>query len=169
MEHRRPDRIDPKYGAKSQATLEQLKSLAWLLDNSIRLPGGFRIGVEALLGLIPVVGDTLGVLLSSYIVTQAAKLGVPRRVLLRMILNIAIEGVVGLVPGLGDIFDAAWKANQRNVNLLLRQVEQPGETRRASGWFVGLAMLLLIVLTVLLLIGSVLFINWAWDASVGPV
>lgn len=145
-----------------------MKALAWLLDSSIRLPGGFRIGVEAFLGVIPFVGDTVGVLFSSYIVARAAKLGVPRSVLLRMVLNIAIEGVVGLVPVLGDVFDAAWKANQRNVNLLVRHAEQPGKTGRASRWFIGLMVLALIILTSLLVIVSVLLIKWAWRAVGGP-
>lgn len=145
-----------------------MQALAWLLDSSIRLPGGFRIGVEALLGLIPVVGDTVGVLFSSYIITRAAKLGVPRSVLLRMVMNVAIEGVVGLFPVLGDVFDAAWKANLRNVNLLTRYVEQPGQTGHASRWFVVLCVLVLIVLTSLLAIGSVLLIKWAWQAVGGP-
>lgn len=167
MEHPRASRPGPQGTSKSRAALEQLKALAWLLDSSIRLPGGFRIGVEALLGLIPFVGDMVGVLLSSYIVIRAAKLGVPGSVLLRMVLNVAIEGVIGLIPVLGDVFDAAWKANQRNVNLLARHVEQPRKTVRASRWFVGVTVMALIVLISLLVIGSVVLIKWAWHAFAG--
>ena len=151
-----------------RAALAQMKALAWLLDNSIRLPGGFRIGVDALIGLIPFAGDVAGVLFSSYIVIRAAKLGVPRSVLTHMVMNIAIEGVLGLIPLLGDLFDAAWKANQRNVNLLTRHAEQPGKTRRASRWFVALCVLALMGLTSLLLIGSFLLIQWAWQVMGGP-
>lgn len=168
MAHRPPKHPGSHSTDKTRAALAQMKALAWLLDNSIRLPGGFRIGVEALLGLIPVVGDTVGVLFSSYIVTRAAKLGVPRSVLLRMVMNVAIEGVLGLVPVLGDLFDAVWKANQRNVNLLTRYVEHPGKTGHASRGFVVLCGLALIVLTSLLVIGSLLLIKWAWHAVGGP-
>lgn len=113
--------------------LDRVRRLAWLLDNSIPLPGlRFRIGVEAILGLIPGIGDALGVALSSYILREAWRLGVPRSVLLRMGLNVAIEGIVGAVPLLGDLFDAAWKANLRNVALLEAHVNDPRRTERAS-------------------------------------
>jgi uncharacterized protein DUF4112 len=113
---------------------QRLKRLAWLLDSSIPIPGlKFRIGLDAIVGLIPGVGDFVGVALSSYIVARAARLGAPPTVLARMAMNIAIEAVVGLVPLLGDLFDAAWKANQRNVRLLAAYVERPETVRRRSG------------------------------------
>ncbi|MGH8692014.1 MAG: DUF4112 domain-containing protein, partial [Burkholderiales bacterium] len=89
------------------------------LDSSIPIPGTrMTIGLDALVGLVPVVGDLLGVLVSAYILAQAARMGVAKRVLARMALNIAIEGLAGMVPIAGDVFDAAWKANQRNLRLL---------------------------------------------------
>src|SRR5687767_9579377 len=103
----------------ARETHQRLSQLAWLLDSSIPIPGTrFTIGLDALLGLFPVLGDLLGVLVSSYIVNEAARLGAPRSVLLRMALNVGIEGIIGIVPFAGDVFDAAWKANQRNVRLL---------------------------------------------------
>ena len=106
-------RADP---ARTRARLERL---AWLLDSSIRIPGTRRtVGIDALIGLVPVVGDLVGVALSSYILAEAARLGAGRSVLARMAFNIALEGVVGMVPLLGDAFDAAWKANRRNMRLL---------------------------------------------------
>ena len=98
---------------------ERLRRLAWLLDSSIPIPGTrWSIGVDALIGLFPVVGDLAGVLLSGYVLVEAARLGAGKAVLARMALNIAIEGVVGIVPLVGDLFDAGFKANQRNVRLL---------------------------------------------------
>lgn len=98
---------------------ERLRRLAWLLDSSIRIPGTrWTVGIDALIGLVPGLGDAVGVLLSSYIVYQAARLGATRGVLARMVLNIAIEGLVGAIPILGDLFDAGFKANQRNIRLL---------------------------------------------------
>lgn len=102
-----------------KAIRSQINHLAWLLDNSITIPLiGYRIGLEAIIGLIPVVGDAAGVLLSSYIVAQAMRLGVPRTVLARMVVNILLEGVIGVIPIIGDLFDATFKANIRNVRLL---------------------------------------------------
>jgi hypothetical protein len=76
------------------------------------------VGLDGLIGLIPGVGDTVGSLLSAYILYEAIKLGVPRRVLLRMATNIGLDTIVGLVPVVGDIFDIAWKANKKNMRLL---------------------------------------------------
>ena len=140
---------------------QRLKRLAWLLDSSIPIPGTrLSIGLDALVGLVPFVGDLLGVLLSSTILVEAARLGVSRAVLARMALNVAIEGVVGVVPLAGDVFDAAWKANQRNVRLLERWLDEPRRAQRASfalvaGMIAGLAVL---AATTLLLM--VLALRW---------
>ena len=99
--------------------ISRLRRLAWLLDSSLPLPGTrWRIGLDALIGLVPFIGDFVGVAFSGVILAEAARLGVGKRVLARMALNVALEGLVGLVPLAGDVFDAAWKANQRNVRLL---------------------------------------------------
>ena len=99
-------------------TLEHLRRLSRLLDSAIPLPGGFRIGLDGILGLIPGIGDALGASLSTYIVIQAARLGASPLQLSRMILNILLETLLGAVPVLGDLFDIAWKANERNMALL---------------------------------------------------
>jgi hypothetical protein len=109
----------PSLDASLEARRERLRRLAWLLDSSIRVPGTrWRVGYDALIGLVPGLGDLAGVLLSTYIVVEAARLGASRGVLARMALNIAIEGLIGAVPLAGDLFDAAFKANQRNIRLL---------------------------------------------------
>ena len=102
---------------------------------------------------MPLLGDLVGVLASTYILGEAARLGVGRSVLLRMALNIALEGIVGVVPLAGDLFDAAWKANQRNVRLLEQWMEQPRRSERASLALVaGLALALLAVVVAALLL-----------------
>jgi hypothetical protein len=127
----------------SAATLEQVRRLARTLDTSIPLPGGLRIGWDAVLGLIPGVGDGAGAVLSSFIVLQSARLGASRAVLTRMVGNVALEALLGAVPFLGDLFDAAFKANVRNVRLLEQHLAAPGRTQRAStGWVVGLLVVL---------------------------
>src|SRR5882672_8900845 len=117
-------------------TRQRLASLAWLLDSSIPIPGTrFTVGIDALIGLFPVLGDLIGVLLSSYILGEAARLGAPKVVLMRMAFNVGVEGVVGIVPFAGDLFDAAWKANQRNVRLLDAWLDQPHKAERSSRAF----------------------------------
>ncbi len=99
--------------------LERLDRLATLLDNSIRIPGtGIYIGLDGLVGLIPGFGDALMLLTSLYIVLRALMLGAPLSIVLQMLINVALDFVVGSVPVLGDIFDIAFKANIRNVDLL---------------------------------------------------
>jgi hypothetical protein len=97
----------------------RVEQLAWLLDNSIVIPGiGRRIGIDALLGIIPVVGDIAGGALGGWIVYEAWRLGAPARVIAKMLGNLAIDTGVGAIPIAGDVFDAAWKANRRNADLL---------------------------------------------------
>ena len=144
---------------------EVLRQLAWLLDSSIRVPGTrLSIGIDALLGLLPVAGDLLGVLLSSYILVEAARLGAPKSLLYRMAFNVAVEGVVGIVPLAGDVFDAAWKANQKNVQLLEAHFREPARTAAASRlWVAGITALVL-----MLGLGAVwltyVAARWLWTA-----
>ena len=148
-----------------QEVRRRLARLAWLLDNSIPLPGvRFRIGLDAILGLIPGVGDLLGVLLSSYIVREAARAGAPPSVLARMAANIAIEGVVGLVPFFGDVFDAAWKANQRNLALFEAHVGNPRRTRASSRMFVAGLVAVLVVFIALTAAAAFLIVRAMWQA-----
>jgi hypothetical protein len=132
------------------ALRRRLGRLAWLLDSAIQIPGTrFRVGLDALVGLIPGFGDIAGVLLSSYIVREAARAGAPTSVLLHMAWNVAVEGVVGMIPFAGDVFDAVWKANQRNVALLEAHFENPQRAQRSSRVFVALLILGLISLVAL--------------------
>ena len=142
-------------GSERDVVTRRLRHLAWLLDSSIPLPGlGFRIGLDALIGLVPGLGDIVGTLLSGYIVAEAARIGAPRALLMRMAVNVGVEAVVGAVPVLGDLFDAGWKANQRNVALLGVFLAQPVREQRASKAFVWalLAALLGVVVAICALI-----------------
>ena len=140
---------------------ERLARLAWLLDSSIPIPGTrFSIGLDALIGLVPVLGDIVGVLLSSYIVREAAALGVGRSILARMAVNVAIEGLVGMVPFAGDVFDAAFKANQRNVRLLNAWLDDPHRTTARSRGYMFFLILALVVLLVVIVAGGVLLVRW---------
>ena len=143
----------------------RLSRLAWLLDSSIPLPGTrFRFGVDAILGLIPGLGDVLGVLLSSYIVREAARLGAPPSVLVRMTFNVAVEGIVGLVPFAGDVFDAVWKANQRNYALLDAHLTHPERTAKASRIFVAMLIVALVAFIVLTAVAAIMIVRLMWQA-----
>lgn len=136
--------------------LQHVRFFSNLLDQCIVLPGGFRIGIDPIIGLIPGFGDVLSAALSLYIVYQAALLGLPKRFLLRMLGNIAIETLVGTFPVLGDVFDAVWKANMRNLRLIELHYA-PANDGRSKGkillWIVGvLAAFLMAYLTVIYLV-----------------
>jgi len=95
---------------------------AWWLDDCLSIPGTrFRFGLDAIVGLIPFAGDALAFGVSALTITRAARAGVPRGVLLRMARNVAVDFVGGLVPGLGDVFDAVFKSHRRNFELLRKE------------------------------------------------
>jgi hypothetical protein len=143
---------------------ERLARLAWLLDSSIPIPGTrFTIGLEALIGLFPVIGDAIGVFLSSYIVREAAALGVSRSILARMMFNVALEGLVGMIPLAGDVFDAAYKANQRNVRLLNAWLEHPRAAQRSSRAFMVGLTAGLVGFLVLVCAAGFLLARWLWN------
>lgn len=132
---------------------ESLDRLSWLMDDFIRLPViGWRVGLDALVGLIPGFGDTATSLVSFYILVSAVRYGVPKVTLLRMGMNLGIDYVVGSLPVVGDLFDAWWKSNQQNVDLLSKRATVSAEEARQGtigDWlFVGLIILLLIGLAV---------------------
>jgi Domain of unknown function (DUF4112) len=107
--------------------IERLERLARLLDTAIVVPGtNIRFGADAIIGLMPGIGDAITTALSAWIVYEAHKLGVPRRLLARMIANMAVDGLVGAVPLAGDVFDVMWRANRRNVRLLREHLEREG-------------------------------------------
>lgn len=127
---------------------ESLERLSWIMDDLVRIPVvGWRVGLDALVGLIPGFGDTATSLVSFYILAAAVRYRVPKVTLLRMGLNIGIDYVVGSLPLVGDLFDAWWKSNQRNVALLSKRATvSASEARRGklSDWlFVGLMIVLL--------------------------
>jgi hypothetical protein len=149
-------------------TRRRLERLAWYLDNSIPIPGlNARIGLDPLLGLLPGIGDTVGALLSSYILAEAARLGAPKLVLLKMAFNIVVEALAGALPVLGDFFDMAWKANQRNVQLLGDYLDQPRKMVVASRLFVWTLGALLVGLVIFIGMLGFLLVRAVWLAVSG--
>ena len=148
--------------------VNNLRRLSQLLDNAIPIPGtGYRIGLDPILGLLPGGGDTVAGALGAYIIIEAARMGLPRKVVGEMVGNIIFDSVVGMIPVLGDLFDVTWKANVRNMALLEKHLHitpktqksdlAPSEALRGLGsaearserlFLIGLALLLaLIVIT----------------------
>jgi hypothetical protein len=110
---------------QQHAALKRLERFSRLTDSSITIPfTGFKIGVDALIGLLPVAGDMAGLVLSSYVLIEAQRLGVSPAIKLRIIANMLIDFVGGLLPIVGDIFDAYFKANTRNTRLLKKYLAQ---------------------------------------------
>jgi hypothetical protein len=154
----RIESVDPDHSR------QRLRLLAWLLDSSIPIPGTrYTIGIDPLIGLFPVIGDLVGVLLSMFILNAASRLGAPRTLLLRMAFNAGIEGLFGMFPIAGDVFDAAWKANQRNVRLLEEWLDQPQRATRSSRLFA--AGLICALAGFLILLGGLAFLLLRWLAG----
>ena len=144
---------------------KRLQNLARLLDNSIPVPGlNFRIGLDGLVGLIPFVGDALGTLMSSYILAEAARMQVPKSLLVRMGFNIIIDALIGLIPFIGDISDFVWKANLRNVQLLEDYIETPQRVTRSSRLLTFALIVAVIVIVILITMLSIWLLQAVWTA-----
>jgi hypothetical protein len=112
-------------GSSRADRIKQLESLANFLDTAIALPGtNIRVGFDAVIGLIPGVGDVITTVTSLYIVHQARQLGAPTHLILRMLGNIAIDGLAGSIPFVGDVFDTFYRSNRRNMDLLRRHLDR---------------------------------------------
>lgn len=138
---------------------QRLQRVAWLLDAAFRIPGTQqRFGLDALIGLIPGVGDALGALLSTYIIVEAARRGASVWMVTRMLGNVAVETIIGAIPLLGDLFDVVFKANMRNLALLGDTLERGAPARDPQGvlrlatFLIGATMLTLLVATLMLTI-----------------
>jgi len=138
--------MDDQKRLRQQATLERLDRFSRFTDSSIRIPfTRFEFGAEALIGLLPVVGDAAGLVLSGYVLLEAQRAGVSGATKRRMLRNMLIDFVGGLVPVIGDAFDAIFKANTRNTRLvrrdLLKQLEEEESKRFPWGTLLGLSLL----------------------------
>jgi hypothetical protein len=127
--------------------MEGLRRFAQLLDNAFLVPGTtYRVGLDPILGLIPGLGDLISPLFTIGMLLHARDLGVPRVVQLRMLINTAIDAVVGVVPLLGDLFDFAWKSNAKNLALL--ELHAYEERTGSAGDYLFVSLLIVLVLVV---------------------
>lgn len=130
--------------------------LANLLDRCIVLPGGYRVGIDPILGLLPGIGDFLASLLSCYLIFEAALLGIQKRFLVRMAANVLIETLVGTIPVLGDIFDAVWKANVKNLQLVEVSYQPNLKARSKTKVFLATVGLLILLWGIIIMLGVLL-------------
>jgi hypothetical protein len=143
-----------------------LEVLAWLMDRAFRIPGtNVRVGLDAILGLLPVGGDFLTGLVQVGLVLLAIKhYHVPRVVAARMAANVLLDTAFGAIPLFGDAFDVFFKANTRNIRLLQRVQQDPSPSRRVSTWesivYLGAIAAILLIPIVLLLIGFLAVVAW---------
>jgi hypothetical protein len=145
------------------AKLRHLRKLSDLWDRSVGVPGTkFRVGLESLIGLLPIGGDVIGIILSIYILFQAIQFRLPLTILVRMLFNIILDGTVGSIPILGDLFDTTWKANTRNVNLLEAHLRDPVRSKQTNQWFLFLLLTVLIVVLVCFVAISIMVVWLVW-------
>ena len=110
--------------------IEQLRKIAELMDGRFRFPcTNVEFGADAIIGLIPGIGDIIAGVISLWLIQQARRLGAPRWLLARMLWNVAVDVGIGTVPIAGDLFDVAWKANRMNIDLLSRHFAARDSTR----------------------------------------
>lgn len=159
----KPERIEYPISRR----LERMRVLSRLLDTKFSLPGGFRFGIDPIIGLIPGIGDVIAATLSTWLVYDAARLGLQKRVVARMVINVLIETAVGTVPILGTVVDAVWKANARNMRLVEANY-RPNMKERSMVKMAAFALG-----TLVLIYGSILFVLWvflSWlIATFGPI
>lgn len=128
------------------------RQFAELLDSKFRIPNtDIRFGIDPIIGLIPGAGDWIGGLASLYFLVYASILSARTSVLLRMLINILLDIIIGAIPLLGEIFDVGWKANLKNAELLQNLEQNPEQTERQSKIVVWSVCILSIILVFVLL------------------
>lgn len=146
---------DPEHARRRAAARQRVARLAQWLDGLIAIPGTrLRFGIDSLIGLIPGVGDVAGMLLGGMILVEGLRAGAPNHVVVRMLSNTLLDGLVGAVPLLGDLFDFAFRSNARNARLLLDHLDGQERQAQAPAAPVRRGPLLLLVLLVPLVVLS---------------
>ncbi len=147
---------------EKESNYTDLIILARILDNQFQGPFGIKFGLDAIIGLIPGVGDFLTSGLSSYILLRAALLKLPTPILIQMAFNILIDQLIGIFPLIGDLFDVYWQSNQRNVNLI-KEYAQNQNTVPTKVWLnitlVTFFIAIVLMIPIIILYQLLLFIS----------
>ena len=145
------------------AKVNRLRRMSRLLDNAIPIPGTkIRFGLDPILGLLPGGGDTVTGGLSAYIVVEAARMGLPREVLWKMVGNILLDSFAGTIPVLGDLFDVGWKSNVKNIELLDKHLDIAETSKSDRLFLIGLILLLTLIVLGFAAI-TVFTVTWLWN------
>ena len=146
--------MDEEIIERNEEKLLRLKLLSERLDELIKIPGtNQKIGIDAIIGVIPILGDFIGVVFSTYIMYSGIKMGVSSKVLTKMAANIAIEFIIGWIPIIGDVFDILWKANKRNVELI-EDATAEKQVNEKLNYLIMASLIILILGTILVILGS---------------
>lgn len=153
-------RFETALKERKQIELEEsLENLSKYLDDWIKIPVvGWRFGLDALIGLIPNVGDSITSLASFYILIAGVRYGVPKITLLRMAFNIGLDYVVGSIPVVGDAFDFVWKSNKQNMNLIRERATGKDKGTTGDYLFVGLIILALVGILIASILVSIFIV-----------
>jgi len=161
-----PNNNEDALSRQKQVEVEKgLDQLAFYLDDLFRIPGvGWRFGLDALIGLVPNVGDTLTSFASFYILLAGVRYGVPKITLLRMAFNIGLDYIVGSIPLVGDAFDFVWKANKQNMELIRTRAAGKGKGKKSDYVFVIGLIILLIAILLGSIAASILIVYWIFSS-----
>tara|TARA_B100000959_G_scaffold222291_1_gene235281 strand:- start:94 stop:540 length:447 start_codon:yes stop_codon:yes gene_type:complete len=146
--------MDEEIIERNEEKLLRLKLLSERLDELTKIPGtNQKIGIDAIIGLIPILGDLIGAVFSTYIMYSGIKMGVSSKVVTKMAANIGIEFIIGSFPIIGDIFDILWKANKRNVELI-EEATIENQKNYNLNYLITASLIILILGTILVILGS---------------
>ena len=133
--------------------LLRLRTLGERLDESINIPGtNYKIGLDPIIGAIPIIGDLIGGILSTYILYSGMKMGASPKIIAQMATNIAIEFIVGSLPILGDIFDIIWKANIKNIELIEESIDIDGDENNVLNYLIIATLIITLIGTILIIL-----------------
>jgi hypothetical protein len=146
------DVVGASRAERFRAAERRIGRVTHALDELIAVPGTpVRVGLDPIIGLIPVVGDAVAGIVGAWIIGEAARFGVPRLVLGRMVVNLVVDLVIGAIPLLGDLYDVVFRSNSRNLELFRRHALEPdASTRGEQAFFVGLLLLVVGVVWLML-------------------
>lgn len=152
--------------SSNHPTVKHLRKVADAMDSAVAIPGTkYRIGADGIVGLIPGVGDVFGLVVSSYFILISASLQIPKTVLVRMFVNVAIDSAIGAIPLVGDLFDFVWKSNRKNLALLEEALSAPQAAQKNS-----LVFLISIAIVMLAgLVGVIALIAWLLSLLVAAI
>jgi hypothetical protein len=156
--------VNPQVNGNTHRRMEALRSLQRLLDDAFRVPGtNLRFGWDPLVGLIPWVGDILTAVFSGAVILQAHHMRVPRVVQLRMVMNVAVDAITGVIPFVGDLVDFAWKSNAKNFALLERHAAE-ARPATAGDWVFVVGVLAVIAV---IAVAPLVVLYWIVHALMG--